>query len=67
MKVDKKYLDQIRKIIEEELQNVLLEGPHGDRGQFQAIKATMLDEIKDPQTKKVFQMLLDLLSGAHKV
>tara|TARA_Y100001973_G_C4969496_1_gene218890 strand:- start:314 stop:508 length:195 start_codon:yes stop_codon:yes gene_type:complete len=64
MKVKKKDLEQI---IEEELRNVLLEGPHGDRGQFQAIKATMLDEIKDPQTKKVFQMLLDLLSGAYKV
>ena len=64
MKVDKKYLEQI---IEEELQNVLLEEPHGDRGQFQAIKATMLDKIKDPQTKKVFQTLLDLLSGEYRL
>ena len=57
----------LREIIEEELHNVLFEAPHGDRGQFQAIKATMLDEIKDPQTKKVFQMLLDLLSGEYKL
>ena len=64
MKAKKKDLEQI---IEEELQNVLLEGLHGDRGQFQAIKATMLDEIKDPQTKKVFQTLLDLLSGEYKL
>ena len=63
MKVKKKYLEQI---IEEELQNILLEAPHGDSGQFKAI-GTMLDKIKDPQTKLVFQTLLNLLSGEYKL
>ena len=57
----------IEKIIREELQKVLSEAPRGDQSQFQAIKATMLDNIKDPETKKVFEMLLDLLSGNYKV